>query len=417
MTIKPELHESITLRAVTLVERAIQRAIEAGASDIHFQSISRGVVVRYRIDGMLEDGDLVSDQVGRRMINHLKVLSEMDVADRRRPQDGRLFYEYGGRSVDLRMASVDSLYGENLTIRVLDRTASRLSLDQLGMDEAEAQVARNLLRNPHGLVLVTGPTGAGKTTTLYALLEQLNDNGRNLVTVEEPIEYDIDRVNQIAVDRKLGLGFAECLRAVFRHDPDVIMIGEIRDPESAQIAVRAALSGHLVLSSLHTGSTFGAFTTLVQLGVSPYMAANALVGVVAQQLIRKNCQACEESVEITPSMPIPIERAVFDKLVESVPKPRLSAGRGCELCRGTGFRGRTGIFEVLDVSPALREALAARASRSRMEKLATDLGWRRLLHSGFTRVARGITPWEEVLRMVPSQAEYDLAHDWTPELA
>ncbi|MEM7261120.1 MAG: GspE/PulE family protein [Planctomycetota bacterium] len=413
---KPELHESATLRAVTIAERTIQSAIEAGASDVHFQSISRGLVVRFRVDGVLEDYDLVSDDLGRRIVNHLKVLAEMNVADRRRPQDGRLFYEHAGRFVDLRVATVDSLYGENLTLRVLDRANAHRGLADLGLESAEQSLVQDLIRHPHGLVLVTGPTGAGKTTSLYALLEELNDSGRNLVTVEEPIEYDVDRVNQIAVDRRLGLGFAECLRAVFRHDPDVIMVGEIRDPESADIAVRAALSGHLVLSSLHSGSAISAYTTLVQFGVPPFMAASALLGVVTQQLVRKNCPGCQESIPLVDSMPLPFDRALLDGVVANGSTPKLAAGRGCAGCRSTGFSGRAGIFEILTVSPEIREALAARTSRKRLETLARAGGWRPLLEAGFSRIARGATTWEEVQRVAPAPVDFDLAHDWTPPI-
>lgn len=390
----------------------LHRAVAIEASDVHLQCLDRGVMVRFRIDGMLEDQQLLATDVGSRLVNHLKAQARMDVADRRRPQDGRLEYTCLGETVDLRLATMKSLYGENLTIRVLDPRRSFHHLDQIGLEKRERSALERLLKSPQGLILVTGPTGAGKTTTLYSLLDQLNRESKNLVTVEEPIEFDLDRVNQIAVDRKLGLGFAECLAACFRHDPDVIMVGEIRDPESAQIAVRAALSGHLVLSSLHTGSTLGAFSTLTHFGISPFLAAASLVGVVAQQLIRKICPMCRRSMELQPG-----HRAAFalgDVEADLDGHSEIAVGEGCENCRESGYRGRTGIFEIMEINSPIRDALAARASRRRLEELARNGGWRSLLESGYRRVLSGQTTIEEVLRVVPASHDPEYGHDWTP---
>lgn len=404
---KERLYAETKVRAAGLTEGILQAAIERQASDVHFQWISGGVMVRFRESGLLEDYELLSDEIGRKVVSHLKVLGGMNIADRRRPQDGRMFYHFAERDIDFRLATIPTLYGENLTMRVFDRATSMRSLDDLGLEPNERRRFEDLIRAPHGLILVTGPTGAGKTSTLYAALRKLNDPCRNIITVEDPVEYDIDRVNQIGVQKRAGVGFNECMRAAFRHDPDVIMIGEIRDSESARIAVRAALSGHLVLSTLHTESAVGTFTTLVQLGVSPFLASSALLGVVTQQLVRRICPDCRETFDFPVETLGAVERREFEEAVAVEGNPSFAIGTGCDHCRGTGFRGRTGLFEILEVNNEIREGLATGISRQRLESLARLGGWRSLQLAGFCKIARGETTIEEVLRVVPVQEHYE----------
>lgn len=405
MTEDIELYQDPSVRAVGFTERVLQDAIARQVSDIHFQCLSNGVMVRFRESGLLVDYEPLSQEVGRKVVNHMKVLANMNIADRRRPQDGRIIYHLHDRSVDLRLATAPTLYGENLTMRVFDKAASYRKLEQLGLEPSDLDRVKNLLRAPHGLILVTGPTGAGKTTTLYGLLEYLNDSTKNLITVEDPIEYDLDRVNQISINSRIGVDYGSVLRSVFRHDPDVIMIGEIRDSESARIAVRAALSGHLVFSTLHTGSALGAFTNLVQLGVSPYLASSALLGVITQQLVRGICGECRERFEFPLESLNPIERGEFTKAIQAEGNPSFAIGTGCDSCRGTGFEGRQGIFEIFEVNKRAKEALANGAPRTELESIARETGWRSLQLAGFCKIVRGESTIEEVLRVVPVDSE------------
>ncbi|MEM7165253.1 MAG: GspE/PulE family protein [Planctomycetota bacterium] len=404
-----EANEPKTVSAATAAEETEAILAEAGeqmASDVHLQWLANGVMVRFRVTGLLEDHRLLDVETGKKVISHLKVLGNLNIADRRRPQDGRVIFDLGGRQLDLRLATVPTLYGENLTMRVFDRGAAFRNLDELGMEPSDLDRVKHLLHSPHGLILVTGPTGAGKTTSLYAFLESLNHPSKNILTVEDPIEYDIDRVNQIAVNRKLDLGFAECLRSSFRHDPDIIMIGEIRDAESARIAVRASLSGHLVFSTIHTGHALGAFDTLVQLGVSPYLASSALLGVVTQQLVRRICPHCRERFEFPVESLNPREREEFRQAMESEGgNPSFAVGIGCDECRHSGFAGRTGLFEVLEATPHVRQAMASGAPRQELEKRARQAGWRSLQLAGFCKIVQGETTIEEVLRVVPVDDE------------
>lgn len=410
MTEEVDLYQDPTARAVGYTERILQDAISRQVSDVHMQWVSTGVVVRFREHGLLVDYQQFSQEIGRKLISHLKVLANMNIADRRRPQDGRIIYHLHDRSVDLRLATAPTLYGENLTMRLFDKSASYRRIDQLGFESGDLERVKNLLRSPHGLVLVTGPTGAGKTTTLYGLLEHLNHPTKNIITVEDPVEYDIDRVNQISVNRQIGLDYAAILRSVFRHDPDVIMIGEIRDAESALIAVRAALSGHLVFATLHTGSALGAFTNLTQLGVSPYLASSALLGVITQQLVRATCPDCRECFEFPLESLGPVERREYEMAMaceglEPGSNPSFAVGTGCDRCRGTGFQGRVGLYEIFEVTPNAREALAQGAPRTRLEEIARANGWRSLQLAGFCKIVRGEATIEEVLRVVHLETE------------
>lgn len=397
---------STSASAAKETESILRDAGNCYASDVHFQWLSTGLMVRFRVTGLLEDYKLLDVETGKKVVSHLKVLGNLNIADRRRPQDGRVIFSLEDRKLDLRLATVPTLYGENLTMRVFDRGAAFRNLDDLGMEQEDLERVKELLRSPHGLILVTGPTGAGKTTSLYAFLESLNHPSKNILTVEDPIEYDIDRVNQIAVNRKLDLGFAECLRSSFRHDPDIIMIGEIRDAESARIAVRASLSGHLVFSTIHTGHALGAFDTLCQLGVSPYLASSALLGVITQQLVRRICPECRETFEFPVESLNPRERAEFENAMEvEGGNPSFAVGIGCESCRNSGFAGRTGLFEVLEATPAVRAGMAAGAPRQELEQLARQAGWRSLQLAGFCKIVQGETTIEEVLRVVPVDDE------------
>ncbi|MBN1421589.1 MAG: type II/IV secretion system protein [Planctomycetes bacterium] len=375
-------------------------AVADGASDVHLEAVSEGLIVRVRIDGRLRDVKAMPTDTARRVVGHLKAFAGMDIAERRRPQDGRIAFWAADREVDLRITSIGSLHGENLAIRIFDRANSLRDLDDLGLDRESYNRVLDLVRQPQGLILVTGPTGAGKTITLYGMLRHLNRPERAIVTVENPIEYAIERVSQIAVQPRLSLGFGECLRAVLRLDPDVLMIGEIRDAESARIAVRAALAGHLVLTTLHTGTAAGALSALVHYGVEPFLIASALTGVIAQQLVRLICPECREQLDMSVEDLAPDEASEIRRILGAGQTPSFSYGKGCARCRGTGFRGRTGIFEVLVVDDAIRRHVIARHPACDIENAARAAGMRSLRMSGFEKIVRGLVPIEEVLRVV-----------------
>jgi len=378
----------------------LSQAVAEGASDVHLDAVADGLVIRVRTDGRLRDVKALPPDAGRRAIGHLKALAGMDIAEHRRPQDGRISFWAADREIDLRVTSIGSLHGENLAIRIFDRARSLRDLDDLGLDRESYNRVLDLIHQPQGLVLVTGPTGAGKTITLYAMLRHLNHPDRALVTVEDPIEYAVDRVNQIAVQPRLSLGFAECLRSVLRLDPDVLMIGEIRDAESARIAVRAALAGHVVLATLHTGTAAAAVSALIHYGVEPFLVASALSGVVAQQLVRLICPDCRERIDVAIEDLSPDEASEMQRIIGAGRTPSFSYGRGCAQCRGTGFRGRTGIFEILVVDDEIRRLVIGRQPACDIERAARAAGMRSLRMSGFEKIARGLVPIEEVLRVV-----------------
>ncbi len=373
--------------AVRAVNDLIERAARERASDIHIEPLDGGLRVRFRIDGQLRPVEAPQAAMAGAVASRIKVLAGLDVAEHRLPQDGRIRTSVAGREIDIRVSIVPTLWGEGVVLRLLDREQVPLDLRRLGFDEDQAGTIERLLERPHGILLVTGPTGSGKTTTLYAALTLLNRIERKLLTVEDPVEYRLPGVNQVQVRPRIGLDFAATLRSLLRHDPDVIMVGEIRDAETARIAVQAALTGHLVLSTLHTNDAAGAAPRLLDMGVEPYLLASVLVGVVGQRLVRTLCPAC--AGRVTP----PADLARRYGLPGSV-----GQAKGCSACRGAGYAGRTLIAEVLNVDDGVRRQILERADGPAIERAAASAGMRRMLEDGLSKATRGVTSVEEVLR-------------------
>lgn len=380
---------------VQMVNLIFAQSVRDGASDIHIEPYEREVKVRYRIDGILRDMMRPPKRMHAALVSRLKILGEMNIAERRLPQDGRIKLNIAGRSIDVRVSIVPTVYGERAVLRILDKSTAMLGLEDLGMNKDIQEKFRKLISVPYGIILVTGPTGSGKSTTLYASLQEIWSPTRNILTIEDPVEYQVAGIGQIQVRPQIGLTFASGLRSIVRQDPDVIMVGEIRDHETAEIAIHAALTGHLVFSTLHTNDAPGAITRLLDMGVEPYLAASSLVGVVAQRLVRRNCSNCSEPVE-------------FDsdglKSIGISPAEAAGAnfhqGKGCDKCQGSGFRGRQGVYELLMVDEQIRHMTVERASAGVMKDYAIkNLGLRTLLGDGKLAVMAGKTTPEEVLRV------------------
>lgn len=375
---------------VRLVNALLVQAVREGASDIHIEPFESRLAIRLRVDGMLREVLAPPRAAAARIVSRLKVMAGLDIAERRLPQDGRISLRIGGRAVDVRVATIPSGTAERVVLRLLDKDAERRSLESLGCEgEALARLER-LLRRPHGVLLITGPTGSGKTTTLYAALDRLNDRTRSILTVEDPIEYLIDGIGQTQVNARIDMSFARGLRAILRQDPDIVMVGEIRDLETAGIAVQASLTGHLVLSTLHTNSALGAINRLRDMGVEPFLLASALTGVVAQRLVRVLCTDCREPVEPPPGDTHP-----------TTPHTHFQA-RGCPACRDSGYRGRTAVFEVVAIDDTLRALIHAGAGEAELESCARRQG-EGLAAAGARVVAQGRTSLAEWLRVSAPQ--------------
>jgi general secretion pathway protein E len=378
---------------IRFVNLLIREAYEARASDVHLESTRGGLRARFRIDGVLQDVPNPPRGLQAAVVSRVKLLAELDIAERRAPQDGRIRVRLEERELDLRVSTVPTLYGESVVLRLLDRGGRPVALEELGMPPETFAPFRRLAERPHGIVLATGPTGSGKTTTLYAALGLRRATAEKIITVEDPVEYHLEGVTQVPVNVKAGMTFGSALRSLLRQDPDVLMVGEMRDPETAQIAVQAAMTGHLVFSTLHTNDAVSAIARLVDLRVEPYMIAAALEGVLAQRLVRKVCPACRERYRPDP-------QAVAALAGQPVGRVTLERGRGCAGCRETGFRGRTGIFELLAVTDAFKAALARTADTSALRELAQEEGLVPLRADGWRAVRAGLTTVEEVLRVV-----------------
>lgn len=376
---------------IRLINGVLTQALREGASDIHFEPFEQRLAIRFRVDGVLHEVMSPARNLAGLIVSRLKVMAQLDIAEKRVPQDGRMGLRVAGRSVDVRVSTLPSSHGERVVLRLLDQQAGRLDLGGLGMSGAAQQTMAQLLSRPHGILLVTGPTGSGKSTTLYASIMQLNDRSRNIMTVEDPIEYDLDGVGQTQVNPKVDLTFARGLRAILRQDPDVVMVGEIRDVETARMAVQASLTGHLVLSTLHTNTAVGAITRLVDMGIEPFLLASSLIGVVAQRLVRVADPDQCERVSIDPQTLGLTDREPIQALR---PRSNLATGE-------TGYRGRTGIYEVVASNDALRQAIHDQASEHALEQIARAHS-PAILADGLDKVARGITSVEEVLRVTRS---------------
>ncbi len=395
---------------IRLVQSLIVRAAEAHASDIHVEPAEDSVRVRFRIDGLLQTVETLPLSLRAAICSRVKIMARLDIAERRMPQDGRIKVNVRGREIDLRVSSMPTMWGESLVLRLLDRSNIELDFAKLGFSGRAYDDMLQLLRQPNGIILVTGPTGSGKTTTLYTALGVLNSTEQKIFTVEDPIEYRLPGVNQIQVQPKIGLTFAHALRSILRQDPDIIMIGEIRDLETAQIAIQASLTGHLVLSTVHTNSAAATITRLLDMGVEKYLLASCLKGVLAQRLVRKICQTCGQPAGDADHIVRMIEATGGDaaKLLAGAP-PRMRRAEGCPACRQTGHSGRSTIYELLSVTPRIRDAILASSSESAIETAAAADGMTTMLHNGLSKVLKGETSPEEVLRVTRFDACLDTA--------
>ncbi|NUB42764.1 type II/IV secretion system protein [Fertoebacter nigrum] len=384
------LDQSEDAPVVRLINALLLEAIREGASDIHIETQERSLKVRFRIDGILREMVEPKRALAPLLVSRIKVMAKLDIAEKRLPQDGRVSLRVGGHEVDVRVSTIPSQYGERVVMRLLDRDATRLGLDRLGMSPRDAQVFARMLARPDGMLLVTGPTGSGKTTTLYAALDHLNDKSRNIMTVEDPIEYSVDGIGQMQVNPRTDLSFARGLRAILRQDPDVIMVGEIRDRETAQVAVESAMTGHLVLSTLHTNTAIGAVARLTDMGVERFLLAPMLVGVVAQRLVRRLCPDCRR-----PDTASAADAALVEGLA---PGDALYRACGCPACHGQGYRGRSGIYEVVAITRALETLIHAGASEADLTAAARADG-PGLLADGLRQIRAGLTTVEDVARV------------------
>ena len=376
---------------IRLINALLTEAVKENASDIHIEPYEHRLVVRFRVDGVLREV-LEPDRVlAPILVSRIKVMAKLDIAEKRLPQDGRISLKIAGRAVDVRVSTLPSAHGERVVLRLLDKQAGRLDLKQLGMAPRDLETIDRIIHRPHGIILVTGPTGSGKTTSLYAMLTALNDKQANIMTVEDPIEYHIDGISQTQVQGKIDMSFARGLRAILRQDPDIVMVGEIRDLETAEIAVQASLTGHLVLSTLHTNTAIGAVMRLRDMGVEPFLLASSLTGIVAQRLVRLLCPRCKAAREASPgeceALGVPPETP-----------PTLYHGTGCKACNYSGYRGRTAIFEVIEIDETMRTMIHDGCSEQEMENHARTRS-PSIYQDGVRRVLAGDTTLEEVLRV------------------
>jgi general secretion pathway protein E len=396
--------EASDAHVVSAVEYILHYALDQRASDIHVEPRRDVSVVRMRIDGVLHAVHQLPKVVHPAIVSRIKTLARLDIAEKRRPQDGRIKTARGDREVEMRVSTVAVAFGEKLVIRVFDPSALLQDLPELGMFDVQLQVAERFLARPHGMILVTGPTGSGKTTTLYAALRSIATPEYNVVTIEDPIELVVDAFNQMAVQPKIGIGFAESLRHVLRQDPDIIMVGEVRDAETAEIALQAALTGHLVLATLHTNDSATAITRLLELGVDPFVLSSTLVGVLAQRLVRTVCPSCRVETFLTQDQMTLLGLDVHElKAQGQEPQLMVAFGEGCVKCRSTGLLGRTGVFEVLEIDDKIRKLIVSKSSAKEITKQARHDGLLTLREAAVKKLARGATSFEEVLRVTTEQ--------------
>jgi general secretion pathway protein E len=379
---------------IRLVNLLITRAIEMRASDIHLEPFEGDFKVRYRIDGVLHDMEAPPRRLQAAVISRLKIMAKLNIAERRLPQDGRIKLRVLGKEIDFRVSTLPTMFGESVVLRILDRESVVLDLEKLGFPSYDLIKFRDLINRPYGIILVTGPTGSGKTTTLYAALNEINSPEKKIITVEDPIEYQLGGVNQVQVKAGIGLSFSNILRSILRQDPDVIMIGEIRDAETAEIAIHSALTGHLVFSTLHTNDAAGAVTRLLEMGMENYLISSSLLGIMAQRLVRVICPDCKEIY--TPEMGVMEEMGVSQSEVKENP---IFKGAGCEKCSHTGFRGRKGIYELLLMNDNIRELILEKAPSNVIKEKGRSQGMQTLREAGWHKVKEGISTISEVLRV------------------
>ena len=381
---------------VKLVNMIIIQAVTEKASDIHIEPDEKVLRVRYRVDGILHEVPKPPKDLEAAIISRVKVLASMDIAERRKPQDGRIMMKMQGKDIDMRVSCFPTVYGENIVIRLLDKTSLLLGLSELGMRPEMHKAFDKIIRKPFGIMLVTGPTGSGKTTTLYAALNTINSEEKNIITIEDPVEYQISMIRQTQVNPKAELTFASGLRSILRQDPDVIMVGEIRDSETAEIATQAALTGHLVFSTLHTNDASGAITRLADMGIEPFLISDAVIGVLAQRLVRVICPKCKEKL-------VPTDATLKDLKLKRSDDLALYHGKGCAKCKDTGYVGRVGIYELLIIDDELRKLIIAKAPADQIKAKAVELGMKTLYEDGIVKALEGITSVEEVLRVASEE--------------
>jgi len=385
---------------IRMVNQIISRVIDLRASDIHLEPFDDGLHVRYRVDGEIATAEVVAPGLSAAVNSRVKLMAHLDIAERRLPQDGRIKMRVKGRELDLRVSTVPTVHGESVVMRVLDRTSVRYSLEAMGFEAQTLSRFNQLLQRPHGILLVTGPTGSGKTTTLYAALSKIDADAFKIITVEEPVEYQLEGINQIQVHQQIGLSFARALRSILRQDPDIIMIGEMRDGETAQIAVQSALTGHLVLSTLHTNTAAGAVTRLQDMGIEPYLITSSVNAVLSQRLVRCLCPHCKRAE--VPSAALLQSSGLARHLLAGQP---IYEAQGCDRCRGTGYMGRTGIHELLVLDDALRRSVLDGADSGTLHRQAVAAGMASLQEDGLKKVAAGITTLDEVMRATEEQGD------------
>lgn len=385
---------------IRMVNAIIGRVTDLRASDVHLEPFDDGLHVRYRVDGVISTAEIVPPRHSAAVNSRVKLMAHLDIAGRRLPQDGRIKTRVKGRELDLRVSTIPTVHGESVVMRVLDRSSVRFSLEEMGFAPGTLERFNQLLARPHGILLVTGPTGSGKTTTLYAALSKIDADAHKIITVEEPVEYQLEGINQIQVHTQIGLTFARALRSILRQDPDIIMIGEMRDSETAQIAVQSALTGHLVLSTLHTNTAAGAVVRLTDMGVERYLITSSVNGVLSQRLVRRLCQHCRAPHAPDPAV---LQTSGLSRFLN--PGAPVYQAVGCSHCRGTGYSGRTGVHELLIIDDALRRAILDGADASALHAQAAGAGMLSLYEDGLRKVALGETSLEEVLRVTEDQSD------------
>ncbi len=375
---------------IKLVDSLIAEAVKNRASDIHIEPEQANVRVRFRIDGALQEINFLPKSLQDNVVSRIKVLSKMDIAETRSPQDGSINMKLENRELDIRVSTFPTIYGENVVMRLLDKTSVLFGLKDLGLSEETLNQFNKLIRRPNGIILVTGPTGSGKTTTLYAALTSISSMEKNIITIEDPVEYELPLIRQTPVNTKAGITFANGLRSILRQDPDIIMVGEIRDKETVEIAIQASLTGHLVFSTLHTNDAASALTRLIDIGVEPFLVSSSIVGILAQRLVRLICPKCKEAY--TPSSDI-LEELGLSKQEEYL------HGKGCPVCKKTGFFGRVGIFELLVINEDIRKMIEAKSSADEIKKRVISLGMTTLRQDGINKIKQGLTTAEEVVKV------------------
>ena len=381
---------------IQLVNMLIVQGVKDRASDVHIEPDEKGLLVRFRIDGMLHDIRTLPNAIKSAIVSRIKILAKMDIAERRLPQDGRFQVKFGTREVDLRVSTIPTVLGEKVVLRLLDKSKGLIKLEQLGFIPEQLEEFESIIYKSYGIILLTGPTGSGKTTTLYAALNEVNSKDKNIITVEDPVEYKLNRINQIQVKQKINLTFANTLRSILRQDPDIIMVGEIRDAETAQIAVQAALTGHLVLSTLHTNDAASAVTRLSDMDVETFLISSSVIGVIAQRLVRVICENCKEEYE--PGKDV-ISGLNIKANSNADGKVTLYRGTGCSMCKNTGYYGRTSIYELIVLDEEIRSLIISKASNNIIKDAAIKKGMKTLKDSGLEKAMQGITTIEEVLRV------------------